>query len=1492
MLLDNKIEDLHDDGFEGSKVERCIFREIFFRDDIGSSTSKKCVVTGVINFECESSKNIDTSFCSNSENSATTSNYSSKNTCVEELSNVTEDFRETSELVYFPKQFGSSKRDCDDASGEQIKVSVYELPNIECDLGKVSPANPVKNASSILYPATDPSSEVVTLRLVESSSQGVTSSCYLLKHHGDMVRACTVGDPHVSRVRLPGLEGIASKDVTIGKAIASPVSQESFASRLLAASPTVNVQERSECPSDAEERPLEYQNCKLELSNDAVKTSLNKEPRPLLQSNKDPRPLIQYHVVDLLKAAGWHIERRKRPSRQYMETVYRTPKGRPIREFPKAWRVCGEFLIADRYGSVEEGVKKWTNISHFFSDLSDTFSVLEKEKNASELSYRWRLLDPFVVVALIDRKIGALRKGEIVKATQSILTDRNSNSDGLLPLAKTDSINHQIANRDLPTSVCGSTLADESALVVSEGNSHGCFQQSGHEESDKQMNNKVMKLVKGTQLYTEGEGVRLVSSSNEIGSQCIEFSGDKTSRLDMTSLPENGTDSTVVQSAGSVHDVSFTSRNCYNVLGQLVSLHQDGHSSCQISAKQSAAVNVETIKEAISFEDNELQGGRVTDVRHSPLRLQDECPNSTGDELALEKELGVVRHSVQVGEGGRQCHESSNFTVDDTCSPDITSKKKARRKSKRISEIQLSSFGHSGNLGSTSVDMADLLRVNSNDIHLDLDQVRGDIAADGRNKGTPKKPSSLNSSHQKIEIKGSKLKRHFSDYSESKIVKKKSRCHIKDDDLLVSAIIKNKAFSASTAKDSSKKKNYKSKAWRNLKSQKRSCRLLPSLVNGGKHFKDGKWYSVGVRTVLSWLIGTGVISLNDVIQYRNPKDDAVIKDGRITRDGILCKCCSKVLTVLEFKIHAGFKLNRPCLNLFMESGKPLTLCQLQAWSAEYKTRKGGSPVVCIDEDDRNDDSCGICGDGGELICCDSCPSTFHQACLSTQELPEGSWYCPNCTCWICGSLVDDKNASSASDAIKCSQCEHKYHEACLKEKGRYREVISDSSFCGTSCQEVYSGLQSRVGLINHITDGFSWTLLKCIHDDQKVHSAQRFALKAECNTRLAVALTIMEECFLSMVDPRTGINMIPHVLYNWGSEFARLNFQGFYTVVLEKDDVLISVASVRVHGTAVAEMPLIATCSNYRRQGMCRQLVSAIEEMLISFKVEKIVVAAIPDLIATWTEGFGFELVEDTEKQSLNKINLMVFPGTVLLKKTLYDNGVKHGQSSDALWLRADEPTNAIMEHKKVTDSETGDICFEKTVNKSSSKLCSDTTEPTDEKTFVGSEVCTETDEIAVQKSDVNSLSGNAGAETETETVVVQGKGLGALEANHAKVEKGKSVKMSHRICRQTKIGTRLERRLGDDKHIVRSVQQQQSDVSCYAERAEVRIVERNKKIISEEECKTLQEQFSKLSCEDPTTSQLGDNQPKLLCNIESLAMSDETQPQIACDKKCNVELK
>ncbi|EYU26332.1 hypothetical protein MIMGU_mgv1a001403mg [Erythranthe guttata] len=374
------------------------------------------------------------------------------------------------------------------------------------------------------------------------------------------------------------------------------------------------------------------------------------------------------------------------------------------------------------------------------------------------------------------------------------------------------------------------------------------------------------------------------------------------------------------------------------------------------------------------------------------------------------------------------------------------------------------------------------------------------------------------------------------DCSMSKISKarygsKKSKvCGLNDDDLLISAIMKTK-----TCRTTKKWSTRKSKPLRKRKTPKGSCRLLPRNVKkGANYMTEGNWSAVGSRTVLSWLIHSGVISLNEVIQYRNQKDDAVIKDGVVTKDGILCKCCGNVLSISEFKSHAGFRLNGPCTNLFMESGKPFTLCQLEAWSTEYKTRKEAPQTDQVDELDQNDDSCGRCGDVGELICCDNCPSAFHQACLFEQELPEGNWYCPQCRCQICEDAVNDKETPQLRGALKCSQCEHKYHETCMQEKDMKVAFDSDTWLCGDSCHKIYTGLQSCIGLRNLLSDGFSWTLLRCIPGDQKVQSLQRVvALMAECNSKLAVAITIMEECFLPMVDMKTGIDMIPQVMYNW-----------------------------------------------------------------------------------------------------------------------------------------------------------------------------------------------------------------------------------------------------------------------------------------------------------------------------------------------------------------------
>eukprot|EP00741_Cyanophora_paradoxa_P023825 tig00021623_g23013.t1 len=41
-------------------------------------------------------------------------------------------------------------------------------------------------------------------------------------------------------------------------------------------------------------------------------------------------------------------------------------------------------------------------------------------------------------------------------------------------------------------------------------------------------------------------------------------------------------------------------------------------------------------------------------------------------------------------------------------------------------------------------------------------------------------------------------------------------------------------------------------------------------------------------------------------------------------------------------------------------------------------------------------NCCVCGEGGELLCCDKCPKVYHIACLQIESVPEGDWLCPVC----------------------------------------------------------------------------------------------------------------------------------------------------------------------------------------------------------------------------------------------------------------------------------------------------------------------------------------------------------------------------------------------------------------------------------------------------------------------------------------------------------------
>ncbi|XP_064351273.1 chromodomain-helicase-DNA-binding protein 3 isoform X4 [Camelus dromedarius] len=74
--------------------------------------------------------------------------------------------------------------------------------------------------------------------------------------------------------------------------------------------------------------------------------------------------------------------------------------------------------------------------------------------------------------------------------------------------------------------------------------------------------------------------------------------------------------------------------------------------------------------------------------------------------------------------------------------------------------------------------------------------------------------------------------------------------------------------------------------------------------------------------------------------------------------------------------------------------------QWEAKEEEEDYEEEGEEEGEKEEEDDHMEYCRVCKDGGELLCCDACISSYHIHCLNPPlpDIPNGEWLCPRCTC--------------------------------------------------------------------------------------------------------------------------------------------------------------------------------------------------------------------------------------------------------------------------------------------------------------------------------------------------------------------------------------------------------------------------------------------------------------------------------------------------------------
>ncbi|XP_047317116.1 uncharacterized protein LOC124920631 [Impatiens glandulifera] len=421
--------------------------------------------------------------------------------------------------------------------------------------------------------------------------------------------------------------------------------------------------------------------------------------------------------------------------------------------------------------------------------------------------------------------------------------------------------------------------------------------------------------------------------------------------------------------------------------------------------------------------------------------------------------------------------------------------------------------------------------------------------------------------------------------------------------------------------------------------------------------------------------------------------------------GIFCFCCNAVVSPSQFEAHAGCASRRkPYLHIYASNG--VSLHELSV--ALTKTRK-------VSQEEK-DDMCSICGDGGELLCCDSCPRVFHTVCVSLPAIPENDWYCKYCQntfqkekfvernanavaagrvagidpleqitkrcirilevvaeadnggCTLCGGHDFNKTGFGTRTVIICDQCEREYHVGCLKEHNMddLKALPEGSWFCCTDCNKIHSTLENLLVSGEMKLTESSMSLIRKKLDEKVSNTGAELDIKwrllsgkmasDETKAVLSQTVSIFHDRFDPIADSKSSssdhLDLIPHMVY--GRNWNGQDLGGMYCAVLSVNSMIVSAGVFRIFGTEVAELPLVATNIDFQGLGYFQSLFSCIEDLLVSLNVKDFVLPSAEEAKSIWTNKFGFAEMDENElKQYRKHYQMMVFQGTTMLHKSI-----------------------------------------------------------------------------------------------------------------------------------------------------------------------------------------------------------------------------------------------